>query len=149
MFTLSPNKKLWQKLANDPECSPYLRRAIEVTLMKYNIDVIKWSTNVECFNNWSLYDSNHQFAVGRMYDIITSFTSLDLPLERPDWFIAGFPDVYYWMLKNNKLVVSEFETYPENKYLDSKGRTTPEGWNILVELYKKKTGCVPQLSLFF
>jgi len=59
---------------------------------------------MDCFRNSHSYSYTHsQASTKSMVFFAEQINSWELPLGFPDWFYGAFPDVAYWIIKENGL----------------------------------------------
>lgn len=130
MFIL--DKLAWKRLKNGK--TPYFCEAIDNLMIPFKVDINKFIVNMDCFRNSYSYSYTHsQASTHSMVFFAEHIKSYELPLGIPDWFYGAFPDVAYWIIKENGLSTIEKEL-PE---LNDEDSIDPVSKKLSVKLLKK------------
>lgn len=109
MFIL--DKIAWKRMKEGK--TPYFCDAVDTLMIPYKIDINKFIVNMDCFRNSHSYSYTHsQSSTKSMFFFAEQINSWELPLGFPDWFYGAFPDVAFWIIKENGLEVID-EELPE------------------------------------
>lgn len=100
MFILG--KIAWKRMKEGK--TQYFCDAVDTLMIPYKIDINKFIVNMDCFRNSHSYSYTHsQASTKSMVFFAEQINSWELPLGFPDWFYGAFPDVAYWIIKENGL----------------------------------------------
>jgi len=124
--------------------SPYFCRAVDSLMIPYKINFQKFLVNMDCMQNGHSYSYNYsQGSTFSMIYFAEEINSWELPLGFPDWFYWAFPDVVYWIIKEDgvKEMHAQFENLSETELIDSsEGRFRIKVLKDIIDLYRSKTG---------
>jgi len=136
------DKTKWNKVKEGQ--SPYFCRAVDSLMIPYKINFQKFLVNMDCMQNGHSYSYNYsQGSTFSMIYFAEEINSWELPLGFPDWFYWAFPDVVYWIIKEDgvKEMHAQFENLSETELIDSsEGRFRIKILKDIIDLYRSKTG---------
>ena len=136
------DKSKWIK-SKDGQPSYYCS-AVDNLMIPYKISCKKFLVNMDCMSNGYSYSFNYsQASTFSMVFFAEGIKSWELPLGFPDWFYWAFPDVAYWLIKENGMdvIMKRFKNLGEDEISDpSNGRIKISLLKEFIELYKSMTG---------
>ncbi len=149
-MSMATVKEMWYGLLNDPSISNHLRLLIENVYIPYNLCPEKLSINTELFKiKDSIFDTIIQLMDimdNSSYKYISPSLKyfVDSPLEitrgYPNWFYIAFPDVAYWVIKEDgyNQSFSMFEHLTEDEFVEN-GKIKWIHLKKIVDLYLSST----------
>ncbi len=149
MLFESSNEKIWKQFLAQPGIPISIVKGVKESLMKYKIDAVKWMINYECLERWDCRTSDNKAPSLQCAEIIQKYNSYDMPLYLERWFIAGYPDILLWLWEDENIgTLDELRKYENDPRFFSGSGTEPAGYNLMVDLYIKKTGLHPSLTSY-
>ena len=136
------DKSKWNKVKEGQ--SPYFCNAVDNLMIPYKVNFQKFLVNMDCMQNGHSYSYNYaQASTFSMVFFAEEINSWELPLGFPEWFYWAFPDVTYWIIKDNGAneIGNIMGNLSDNELIDSsEGRFRIRILKEIIELYKSKTG---------
>jgi len=122
MFGFNSSKSKWERLASQCD-DDYFRQGIRELFIPFKISPKKFAINLNCMEIGNSYSYDYCAASTMTLGEWCMMPQWERPMGFAEWFLAGFPDVAYWLqTAPGHKAMDEFRNLSDNELIDANVR---------------------------